>query len=88
MCTWRAIQMKLRSVPVLIFLFCIFTNAYAGCGGVFGCYRSDVEVAAACTEGPCDKYMTYCQCTDDGWWYNECISHCKYCLAFGNVGGR
>lgn len=42
----------------------------------------------ACPQNLCCRYEAVCQCTDEGWRYNCCISHCRYCMAFGNVGAR
>lgn len=39
-------------------------------------------------EGLCARYEAPCQCTDEGWRDNCCMTHCRYCWAFGNIGAR
>lgn len=76
--------MRLKNQLILFGLTLLLSNvSYAW--GSSSCY---VGCSTPCPKSPCDKYMTTCQCTDDGWRYNDCISRCKYCLAFGNVGAR
>lgn len=60
--------------------------AYAGCcGGDSGCSSDDW----------CDQYgyqrvrSNDCECAaDPGWRWNDCMSKCEYCEAFGNAGAR
>lgn len=73
-------------MSILLFLGMFMVSKVYALGGCAGCGLW--YTGAACPPGPCAKYMTQCQCTDGGWYYNGCISHCKYCMAFGNVGGR
>ena len=35
-----------------------------------------------------DSYCSTCQCTDEGYGRNDCMSLGKYCEVYGNVGGR
>lgn len=35
-----------------------------------------------------DNYCNTCQCTDNGYGKNNCMSGSRYCEAFGNVGAR
>jgi len=37
---------------------------------------------------PSTPHCSECQCTDDGAYYNDCISKRKYCQQFGNIGLR
>lgn len=44
-----------------------------------------------CSEGICNPYESYCQCTDpmcNRPQYSDCISRAYCCEAFGNVGAR
>jgi len=47
-------------------------NKFQACGDV--CQRS--------------SYCTTCQCTDEGYGRNYCMSLSRYCEAFGNIGAR
>lgn len=81
--------MKTPHAWILCFIFLASPVALADCGsgcnlGINGYFYRQ----SSCPESPCAKYETKCQCTDKNWRFNDCISKCDYCYAFGNIGAR
>jgi hypothetical protein len=70
--------MKLLFAAVLNTLLLVSIHSYAYSG-----YKN------SCSSNACPaQYCSECQCTDRGYYDNNCISKSRYCQAFGNVGGR
>lgn len=70
-----------HQLAFLMALIGIFVSAYA-IAGCSSCGSSEMS----CNTCP---YDTVCQCTDPGVNQgNDCLSRCRYCEAFGNIGAR
>ena len=96
--------MKVRVAFMLIFASFLISGASFACGGggcSSGCGQSSgggcgTQVSCNnCDSGDWNNQYAYesqrgcdCDCADKGWRYNDCISKCEYCEAFGNIGGR
>lgn len=64
-----------------------------GCGSYDTCgYESNCDSCTLSNGRPQYAYQSEpgcnCDCADKGWAFNDCISKCDYCEAFGNIGAR
>ena len=70
-------------VSMVSFGFFITTTLHATC---LSCYKD----APSCydQDNVCNfmMYPNSCQAADRGYFYNDCMSKCKYIKVFGNIG--
>lgn|GEM_PF-4706681 len=70
-------------------------NCDSCAGGCDPCAGSYDECDSCYYDGAWSNQYAYghhrgcdCDCTDNGWRYNDCIDKCTFCEAFGNIGAR
>lgn len=93
--------MKAMFMGLFLFLGILASSSLFACGG--GCSSGCDSYDSCGYETSCDSctlsngrpqyaYQSEpgcdCNCADPGWAYNDCISKCDYCEAFGNIGAR